>query len=104
MTRTTWLTIFALITVTYAFRWLGVRLAQRSRDAHFMDLTVLIAVGLLAALAATQTLFLERRLVLDARVFGVATSIFLAVRGHSLLMVFGAGVLVTAATRAIGHL
>lgn len=104
MNRTMWLTVAAFIAITYAFRWLGVRLSQRSRDPRFLDLTVLIAVGLLAALAATQTLFVERRLVPDARVLGVTTSIVLAVRGHSLLVVFGAGVLVTAAIRAVTYL
>lgn len=104
MTRTMWVTIVGFIVVTYAFRWLGVRLAQRSKDPHFLDLTVLVAVGLIAALAATQTLFVERRLVLDARMLGVATSIFLAARGHSLLVVFGAGVVVTAATRVVASL
>lgn len=75
-----WLGILLACLGCYALKYAGLSIPQQVLEsAAVRRVSLLLPVGLLAALAATQTLASGERLVLDARVVGVLGAI-LAIR------------------------
>lgn len=71
-----WLGVIVACLGCYALKYAGMSVPQRVLDSPVVrQLSLLLPVGLLAALAATQTLADGERLMLDARIVGVLVAI-----------------------------
>jgi branched-subunit amino acid transport protein len=98
-----WAAILAGAAGCYGLKLAGLSLPQRVLDHPFMrHLAALLPVALLAALAALQTLTEGDRLVIDARLAGVAVAVIAIIRKAPFLVVVGLAAATTALLRQIG--
>jgi branched-subunit amino acid transport protein len=97
-----WVTILALALITAAIKASGpVLLGGRALPRRVMNVVMLLAPALLAALVMVQTFSDEREIVLDARAAGVgAAALALALRAPILVTIVVAAA-VTAGIRAL---
>mgnify|MGYP001813734734 CR=1 FL=1 len=96
-----WWAIGALAGGAYAFKALGmIVVGGRGGRARGLALTAFIPPALFAALVAVQTLDGGERLVLDARVLGVAAAAVAVWRKAPFVFVLGVAMAVTALARA----
>jgi hypothetical protein len=97
-----WPAILVAAAGCYALKLAGLSVPARVLEGERTQrIALLLPVALLAALIALQTLADGRRLVLDARVAGLAAAL-LAVRARApFLVVVGAGAAATALLRAV---
>ncbi|WP_134324041.1 AzlD domain-containing protein [Cumulibacter soli] len=71
-----WLGVIVACVGCYALKYAGMSVPQRVLDSPAVrQLSLLLPVGLLAALAAAQTLADGERLMFDARIVGVLVAI-----------------------------
>jgi branched-subunit amino acid transport protein len=97
-----WWTVIALAAGAYVFKTVGlVALGGRPLPPHVQSCLNLIPPALLAALIVTTTFGDGQRLVLDARVPGVAAAAAAAWRGWPFPVVIVLGAAVTALVRAV---
>jgi branched-subunit amino acid transport protein len=97
-----WPAILAGAAGCYLLKLAGLSLPQQVLDHPVMrHLAALLPVALLAALAALQTLTTADRLVIDARLAGVAVAVVAINRRAPFLVVVGLAAATTALLRAL---
>jgi len=97
-----WPAILAGAAGCYLLKLAGLSLPQRVLDHPVMrHLAALLPVALLAALAALQTLTTGDRLVIDARLAGVAVAVVAINRRAPFLVVVGLAAATTALLRSL---
>lgn len=97
-----WLVVLAVGAVTVALKAAGpVLLGGRELPPPVLRVVVLLAPALLAALVAVGLFALERELVLDERVAGLAAAVLALVLRAPILVVVIAAAVATALARAI---
>ena len=102
MTEQTWVVVALVGAGTVAIKAAGpVLLGGRALPERLHALIVLLAPALLAALVAINTLSGDRRLVVDARLLGVAAGAVAVWRRAPVLLVVVVAAAVTALARAI---
>jgi uncharacterized membrane protein len=98
-----WLTVLAVAAATIAIKAAGpVILGGRQLPARVLDVVALLPAALLAALVAVLTLQADGRLVLDARLIGVAVAAVAIWLRTPILVVVLVAAAATAAARAFG--
>jgi branched-subunit amino acid transport protein len=96
-----WLVVLAVGAVTVALKAAGpVLLGGRELPPPVLRVVVLLAPALLAALVAVGLFALERELVLDERVAGLAAAVLALVLRAPILVVVIAAAVATALARA----
>lgn len=99
---TGWIVVAALGLATYLLKAAGpVALGGRDLPAGLRRVTAALPTALLAGLVVAAALGGEGRLVVDARVVGVAAAGVALWRGAGFVTVVGAAALATAAVRAL---
>ena len=97
-----WAAVLAGAAGCYLLKLAGLSLPQRVLDHPVMrHLAALLPVALLAALAALQTLTSGDRLVIDARLAGVAVAVVAIARKAPFLVVVGLAAATTALLRQL---
>ena len=97
-----WLTVVVCGVATIAIKAAGpVLLAGRRLPAPAHRTLALLAPALLAALVVTNAVGSGQRIVLDARLAGLAAAVFLMWRRAPVLLVVVVAAVVTATVRAI---
>jgi branched-subunit amino acid transport protein len=97
-----WLVVLAVGAVTVALKAAGpVLLGGRELPPPVLRVVVLLAPALLAALVAVGLFALERELVLDERVAGLAAAVLALVLRAPILVVVIAAAVATALARAV---
>jgi branched-subunit amino acid transport protein len=97
-----WLVVLAVGAVTVALKAAGpVLLGGRELPPSVLRVVVLLAPALLAALVAVGLFALERELVLDERVAGLAAAVLALVLRAPILVVVIAAAVATALARAV---
>ena len=97
-----WLVVIAVGAVTVALKAAGpVLLGGRELPPPVLSVVVLLAPALLAALVAVGLFALERELVLDERVAGLAAAVLALVLRAPILVVVIAAAVATALARAV---
>ncbi len=98
----TWLAILVTAACCYALKLAGLSVPRRVlEDPVVQRVSALLPVALLAALAAVQTVADGTRLVLDARLAGLAAAVVALALRAPFLVVVGAAALVAALVRAL---
>ncbi|MBO4259439.1 AzlD domain-containing protein [Streptomyces sp. NPDC002144] len=99
----TWIAIGATALGCYAVKLIGLLVPAGTLERPLVRrLAALLPVALLAALTAQQTFADGHRLVLDARLAGIAAAAVALVLRAPFLLVVAAAVIVTAGVRAMG--
>ena len=97
-----WLVVLAVGAVTVALKAAGpVLLGGRELPPPVLRVVMLLAPALLAALVAVGLFALERELVLDERVAGLAAAVLALVLRAPILVVVIAAAVATALARAV---
>lgn len=98
-----WLTLLAIVVGVFGFKALGVVvLGGRRLPTRVQACVDLLPAALLPALIVVNTFVTDRRIVLDARVPGVAAAALAAWRRAPLPVVIVLGAVVTALVRRAG--
>jgi branched-subunit amino acid transport protein len=95
-----WISVLAASAGVYLIKLTGLSVPERVlQDARVRRVADLLPVALLAALALTQTVTTGHRLVLDARLGGLAVAIAAVLLRAPFLVVVGAAALTAALLR-----
>lgn len=98
-----WGAVLAAAVGCYALKLLGLSVPQSVLDRPVVrSIAVALPIALLAALTAVQTFGDAQRLVLDARVAGVAAGVVALALRAPFLVVVGVAALTAAGLRALG--
>lgn len=98
-----WAAVIAASLISLGQKWLGYQVPPRVLERPTVSrVTALLPVALLGALLATQTFTSGSRLVIDARLAGVAVAALLLWCRAPFLLVVIAGAAVTAGLRLLG--
>lgn len=99
----TWAAILLTAAGCYLLKLGGLSVPQQLLDHPVaVRVAALLPVALLAALAAVQTVAVDTRLVLDARLAGVAAAIVILALRAPFLVVVAVAALTAALVRAVG--